>query len=105
MCAPGMMDEQARDVMIRFATSHPESRRYSAGRQIAEAFSNAFPCPPVVADDVSRRFRVRPAADPTRGYRRTDESPPASSGVLLVPDLHLMLIFGLKPVGVRFEND
>ena len=64
-CAPpGMMDEQARDVMIRFATTHPESRRYSAARQIAEAFSDAFPCPPVVADDVSRRFRVRPAADP-----------------------------------------
>jgi hypothetical protein len=64
-CAPpGMMDEQARDVMIRFAITHPESRRYSAARQIAEAFSDAFPCPPVVADDVSRRFRVRPAADP-----------------------------------------
>jgi hypothetical protein len=64
-CAPpGMMDEQVRDVMIRFATTHPESRRYSAGRQIAEAFSDAFPCPPVVADDISRRFRVRPAADP-----------------------------------------
>ena len=63
-CAPpGMMDEQVRDVMIRFATTQPESRRYSAARQIAEAFSDAFPCPPVVADDISRRFRVRPAAD------------------------------------------
>jgi hypothetical protein len=64
-CAPpGMMDEQVRDVMIRFATTNSESRRYSAGRQIAKAFSDAFPCPPVVADDISRRFRVRPAADP-----------------------------------------
>jgi hypothetical protein len=61
-CAPpGMMDEQVMDVMIRFATTHPESRRYSAAHQIAEAFSDAFPCPPVVADDITRRFRVRPA--------------------------------------------
>jgi Rap1a immunity proteins len=61
-CAPpGMMDERVRELMIRFATTHPESQRYSAARQIGEAFSDAFPCPPVVADDITRRFRVRPA--------------------------------------------
>jgi hypothetical protein len=62
--ALGTLDEQVGDVVVRFITTHPESRRYSAPRQIAEAFSDAFPCPPVVADDISRRFRVRPSADP-----------------------------------------
>jgi len=62
--AAGTMDEQFRDVVIRFIAAHPEPRWSSAPRQIAVALSDAFPCPPVVVDDISRRFRVKPAADP-----------------------------------------
>jgi hypothetical protein len=62
--APGIPDEELRDVVASFMTAHPESPRSSVPGQFAKALSDAFPCQPAASDDVSRRFRAMPAIDP-----------------------------------------
>jgi hypothetical protein len=48
--------------------------RFSAPLQFAEASSDAFPRLPVVSDDMSWRFPVSSAGDPTDACRKTGET-------------------------------